>query len=495
VVCYKQQADTRDPVRTTSPSDVTGLWRGAANRPENGLWGVMFDSWQSLSLPMVVAAAPSHWLLAGTGFHTGDVLPSLVGMESDRRWDNGAQPAGVEVILRSPVVSHFGIPDWHEATLYRASSSAYVFAAGTFEWGLGLYGDGADIRLQRLTANLLRGFGAGDPLTPLSGTAQPVSPSGSAHLETLAGTVSGYQDGPGSTAELRSPAGLALAPDHAVIVADTADRRIRRIDPGPAATVTTLAGDGEQDIDDGPGATASFGGPTGVAVDPTGVIFVVDAASHTVRRVDPGPGHTVTTVAGSPGYYGYNDGNGSVAQFNNPTGITLGPDGALYIADSDNHVIRRMATTAPYAVTTIAGTGASGGVDGPGASAQFGLPTGIAAGPDGTLYIVDTEACAVRAVAPGTARTVSTLWAGQGCKADVPQTFAGHHGIAFDASRGQVLVTDSGGYRLVALPQAGGAPQLVAGGLSLPLDVVVVDGGHLLVAETGASRVRVVTRP
>lgn len=159
-VCHKGMAS--DPLSGT-PLETTH-WRSAAlGRPENELIGVMYDSYQKQSFPFV-AANTSHWVYAGTGVKDGDALAPIVGYEFDRVFDNGRTPPNLVVLARSPVVGFDGTPGVHNASIYTASSGAWVFAAGTIEWSWGLAGglgphSLADRAVQRMTANLFERAG------------------------------------------------------------------------------------------------------------------------------------------------------------------------------------------------------------------------------------------------------------------------------------------------------------------------------------------------
>src|SRR5262249_45719816 len=142
-------------------SVATLLWRDPPlNRPENGLLGVMADSWQPVSVPLTIDV-PGHWLFAGTGLAAGDSIAQIVGYESDPRFDNGATPPGTVPLAGQPLVDVSGVPNEQELTLYTAASGAIVLATGTIEWGWGLYAPGvADARLQQITRNFLSAAGA-----------------------------------------------------------------------------------------------------------------------------------------------------------------------------------------------------------------------------------------------------------------------------------------------------------------------------------------------
>jgi sugar lactone lactonase YvrE len=505
-ISYKDDATSLDPVAATDPTAVTGLWRGPAGRPENGLIGVMYDAWQILTLPMVVHADASHWLFAGTGLDRFDVIPNTIGCESDRTWDNGSTPAGTTILMRSPVISHWTTVTKQESTIYQAPAGGWVFGGGSIEWVHGVTGGYADARLIRLLANLLRAFGAGDPSQPLPPASRPppVPQPAGVTVETWAGTGrDAHVDGPGVTAQFISPAGIALRGDGSVVVADVAGLTVRLVGSDAEHTVSTLAGDGTVGEEDGPGSTARFGAPTSVAVDAAGNIYVVDGALYTIRRIANDAAHTVTTLAGTRWNAGSVDGPGASALFSTPSGIALGPDGALYIAEIDGSRIRRMETTSPYRVSTIAGQAGAGYVDGPGTQARFGYPSGIAAGPDGVLYVLDTQNCAVRRIGTDAARTVSTLFQDPGCGGG-PTGFTGQLGIAVDVARDRLVLTDTAQYRIVTLPLAGGAISLLSGdgrykldgpdgpSFAVPLGVAMTPVGDVIVADTGHFKIRLI---
>jgi outer membrane protein assembly factor BamB len=137
--------------------------------------------------------------------------------------------------------------------------------------------------------------------------------------------------------------------------------------PGPnLGIVTTLAGNGTRGFADDPGANAQFAYPAGVAVAPNGTVYVTDDDNNRIRAVNPATG-AVTTLAGS-GTAGFADGPSNTAQFDNPFGVTVAPNGTIYVGDSSNHRIRAINPTTG-AVTTFAGSGTAGFADGPGNTA------------------------------------------------------------------------------------------------------------------------------
>ena len=158
-------------------------------------------------------------------------------------------------------------------------------------------------------------------------------------VETLAGTAgqAGSTDATtGAAARFNGPSGVALDSAGNVYVADFGNHTIRKITS--AGAVTTLAGTAGQP--GSMGAEARFASPIGVAVDIGGIVYVVDRANHTIRRISSSG--LVTTLAGMAGQPGSTDAKGAAARFDNPTGVALDSAGNVYVADSGNHTIRKI---------------------------------------------------------------------------------------------------------------------------------------------------------
>lgn len=198
----------------------------------------------------------------------------------------------------------------------------------------------------------------------------------------LPGTGAGYTDDTGTAARFSSPEGLATDSYGNLYVADYGNNRIRKVTP--AGVVTTLAGSGAAATTDGTGTAAAFNKPIGLTVAPDGNLYVCEELGHVVRKVTPSG--VVTTFAGTAGVAGTTDATGTAANFRNPSDIVADADGNLYVADNGNHALRKI--TPDAVVSTVAGTtGTRGGADGTGTAATFDFPGGICLGVDGHLYM------------------------------------------------------------------------------------------------------------
>ncbi len=212
-----------------------------------------------------------------------------------------------------------------------------------------------------------------------------VTPAGA--VTTLAGTAgsAGNTNGTGAAARFRQPYDVAIAGSN-LYVADFGNHTIRRVTT--AGVVTTLAGSaGNAGSANGTGAAARFRNPIGLAIAGSN-LYAVDFGNHTIRRVTTGAG-AVTTLAGSAGNTGSEDGAGANARFRQPAGLAI--SGAnLYVVDFGNHTIRKVTTAG--VVTTIGGSALNpGSADGAGSAARFRNPIGIAVGSDGSLFVTDYD--------------------------------------------------------------------------------------------------------
>ncbi len=214
-------------------------------------------------------------------------------------------------------------------------------------------------------------------------------------VSTLAGTGSlGSEDGPGDNARFNGPTGVAVDSSGNVYVADAGNHTIRKITS--AGEVSTLAGVARNaGSDDGIGADARLNNPTGIAVDSTGNVYVAERDNQTIRKITSAG--DVTTLAGTSLITGSGNGTGTDASFNAPTGVAVDSAGNVYVADTGNHTIRKI--TSAGEVTTLAGTAGDGGyVDGTGTAASFNNPMGVAVDSSGNVYVADFSNSTIRKI-------------------------------------------------------------------------------------------------
>ncbi|MFC0213765.1 stalk domain-containing protein [Paenibacillus chartarius] len=250
----------------------------------------------------------------------------------------------------------------------------------------------------------------------------------------------------------------------------------------PMLQVSTVAGSGAYTEQDGAAAEASFRMPTGVAIGADKTVYIADATNDKIRKLSGG---IVSTAAGLPisvildnkglPQGALVDGKAERSLFNNPLALAVDGKGSVYVADSDNHAVRKIDTSGN--VTTLAGNGVLGLKDGKGAEAQLYYPTGIAVTADGTVYVADTLNHVIRKItADGTVSTLNAASkravklsasvvrpAGDYRDGDLKTAlFNEPTGLALDA-KGNLYVSDSGNQRIRYIDFAAGKVTTVAG--------------------------------
>ena len=263
--------------------------------------------------------------------------------------------------------------------------------------------------------------------------------------------------GPATDAQLNGPFGVALDNEGNLYIVDRDDQRIRKVDS--SGTITAVAGTGTRGFsgDGGPATNAQLSGPRDVALDGAGNLYIADRDNHRIRKVDTAG--TITTVAGT-GTRGFSGDGGPAtsARLSRPSGVALDAAGNLYIVDRDNHRIRKV--YASGIITTVAGTGDEGfsGDGGPATSARLNRPWAIALDGAGNLYITDLRNIRIRKVdTSGTITTVAGTgeegFSGDGGPATSAQLF-GPRGVALDGA-GNLYIADTGNIRIRKVDTAG----------------------------------------
>lgn len=222
-------------------------------------------------------------------------------------------------------------------------------------------------------------------------------------ITTVAGTGNPGSSGDGgaaTAAKLNSPRGIAVASNGDIYIGDRSNHKIRKV-TALTGLITTFAGTGTQGYtgDGGAALLARLRTPQGIHLHTNGDLYIADAGNNVIRKVAAITG-IITTIAGT-GVVGYtgNGGPATVATLDSPEAVHLAPSGDIYIADTGNHVVRRV-QAGSGTITTIAGTGAAGysGDGGSATLAQFNRPRGIAISTTGTYYVGDKNNHRIRKV-------------------------------------------------------------------------------------------------
>jgi streptogramin lyase len=270
-------------------------------------------------------------------------------------------------------------------------------------------------------------------------------------VSTYAGMykVMGETNGSDSLSNFRGPFGVAADGSGNIYIADAGNNVIRLI--SPAGTVSTFAGTGVPGSADGTD-TATFNSPIGVAADQAGNVYVADYENHLIRKVTTAG--VVSTIAGKTGIPGFTDGADTAARFNLPEALAVDAAGNVYVADAGNDAIRKIATDGT--VTTLAGNGSPGKGNGTGRSASFNSPFGIAVDAAGNVYVADSGNNLIRKITPG---GVVSTFAGSGLRgagngAGTSSAFNTPAGLAIDAT-GNIYVSDEGNNQIREITLSG----------------------------------------
>lgn len=480
---------------------VTARFRDSpVDRPENALLGIMFDKWQNVRGPLVVADE-DHFLFKDTGLRDGDLIPGLMGYETDAVFDNGHTPAGLRIAATTGVVGVEGTTGRADTASYRAESGALVFATGTIEWAFGLGDpDVFDPRVETMTANVIEEAIGVRPFIPVGTASTPSLQLEGPYARTVTTVASG----------LTGAVAIASLDDGGFVLADPDRHRLLRV--SASRHVTTLVGDGQ------PGAArwtevAPLSGtrlyqPVGLLALSEKRLVVADTKNHCLRLIRL-QDSTIEPLAGNCGRAGYLDGVGPAARFSFPSGLSLNPaTGELVVADAWNDRVRAI-DLVTRTVRTVAGSGVRGLRDGPGAEASFSFPTAVAVDEAGRIYVVSSGTFSIARIDTDPEATVTTLAGGRVGANDGAADKARlgpQGGLVYDG--GALYFTDAGAGRVRRLALDTGRVSTVAGGIRLgdrdgtgeearfrlPLGLALDGAAGLLVMDAHAGTVRRVER-
>jgi sugar lactone lactonase YvrE len=320
-------------------------------------------------------------------------------------------------------------------TIRKVDSSGYVTTIAGSIAGQGSV-DGQDTSARFNHPRAIAIDGKGNLITTglFSKKIRKITPEG--YVSTLAGSGSyGSENGQGSAASFQMPIGIAIDEFDNIYIADASADKIRLI--SPSGLVSDFAGTGINGFVNGPKDSAKFSGPSGLAFDNKGNLYVSEVGNHAIRKITPDG--LISTVAGS-GFPGENNGSGVGASFNTPYGLDVDDQGNIYVADSKNNRIRMISHDGT--VTTVAGS-VLGYSNGEASLAKFYHPEGVVIAKDGSVYVSDLSKHNIRKI------SIETLT--NSLKVDTKNSFlvspnpnAGNFQVSFENDfKGRVSVFNS----------------------------------------------------
>ncbi|WP_208022776.1 T9SS type A sorting domain-containing protein [Flavobacterium jejuense] len=267
--------------------------------------------------------------------------------------------------------------------------------------------------------------------------------SSTKNVSTIAGTGTiGAVNGPSNMASFRFPDGAIVDSQGNIFITDQSNHKIRKIDIN--GQVSTFAGTGIAGFQDGAALSAKFYFPAAMAIDSNDNLYIADYSNHRIRKITPDG--LVSTVAGL-GSAGAIDGNTSTATFNGPTGLCLDSSGIIYVADYGNHKIRKIDTNGQ--VSTFVGSGIAGAVDNNGIIASFNHPAVVTMDSQNNFYVTDEDNNKIRKI---NALGDVTTFAGTGSQGAIDDvaslaTFKGPTGIVVN-DNDEVIIADYGNHKI-----------------------------------------------
>jgi uncharacterized protein (TIGR03437 family) len=384
----------------TTVAGSTWIFRGdggpAVNAPLGQAWGVAVDSAGNVFVAdidncLVVKVSPSGILkvVAGNGIcgYSGDGGPATAASLYN------AQGVAVDA------AGNIYVADTFNSRIRKVSPAGIITTvAGGGRGGLGDGGPATAASLDNPNGVAVDAAGNLYVADTHNSRIRKVSPAGT--ITTVAGNGTyGFSGdgGPATGASLHEPYGVAVDAAGNIYVADTRNSRIRKV--SPAGVITTVAGNGTYGFsgDGGPATGASLVYPYGVAVDAAGNIYVADSDNRRIRKVSPTG--IITTVAGSGTYGSSGDGGPATgASLNQPCGVAVDAAGNIYVADTYNSRIRKVSPAG--IITAVAGNGIDGfsGDGGPATGASLCYPFAVAVDAAGNIYVADTSNDRIREV-------------------------------------------------------------------------------------------------
>ncbi len=301
--------------------------------------------------------------------------------------------------------------------------------------------------------------------------------------------------GPAAGAKFNAPMGLFRDPSGNLFIADSANKRIRRITPD--GMIATVAGTSKPDADSLQPTSVALAGPSSVVMNSRGELFIADPPANRIRRI--GVDGTMTTIAGMDEAAYKGDGwFGIYAALNGPRALAIDKEDNLYIADTGNNRVRKMNPVGT--IYTVAGGGETDAPDGTMASeAKLSEPAGVAVDEAGNLYIADTKNDRIRVV--DTDGRIRTFADGTSAGLSRPTGLRA-------ASNGDLFVTDTGNNRIVRITSTGAVEAIAGSGkrglagddgpaseasLSSPADLLIESDGSILFTDSGNGRIRKLT--